>query len=159
MARGPIKKKIKKKKGQLRLKGLSGIAVNPTEQEIKIAEGLAKGLSKKDALVDAGISESNARSNSAELTSTPGVNKAFRDALARAQVGVDRIAGVVDAGLKATKVIGVDKDDELILFPDFSERRQMARLAGEFMDGFPDKKFDLPEDTGSLSVTIKRAAK
>jgi hypothetical protein len=160
MARGPIKPKIKKLKGQPKLKGLSGIAVRPTEQDIKIAEGIALGLSKKDALTRAGVSEANARSNSAELTAAPGVLKALGDAFAKVGVGVDRIAEVVDAGLRATKVVDVTKDVEnpFLLFPDFAERRQMARLASELMDLFPEKEVEIGNG-GSLNVVIRRSGK
>jgi hypothetical protein len=160
MAKGPIKQKIKKLKGQPKLKGLSGIAVKPTEQDIKIAEGIALGKSKKAALMDAGVSEANARSNSAELTSAPGVQKALRDAFAKVNVGVDRIAVVIDEGLKATKVVDVTKDNDypFLLFPDYSERRQMARLASELMDLFPEKELEFG-GTGSLNVIIRRSGK
>jgi hypothetical protein len=160
MARGPRKKKIKKIPGQPKLKGLSGIAVRPTEQDIKIAEGIARGLSKKDALLAAGVSEKNARSNSADLTSAPGVQKALRDAFETAHVGVDRIAQVISEGLQATKVVDVTKDKEypFLLFPDFAERRQTARLASELLDLFPDKEVDLG-GMGSLNVVIRRSGK
>lgn len=155
MARGPIKQKIKKLKGQPKLKGLSGIAVKPTEQDIKIAEGIALGKSKRDALMDAGISEKNARSNSAELTSAPGVQKALRDAFAKVNVGVDRIALVIDEGLNADKVVSVKPWK---IYPDYSERRQMARLASELMDLFPEKEIEVG-GSGSLNVIIRRSGK
>ena len=160
MARGKIKPKIKKaKKGQQRLKGISGIAIQPTEQEIKIAEGLAKGLSKKDALMQAGIAESNARSNSAELTNTPGVNKAMQDALSRAQVGVDRIAQTIKEGLEATKVVSTKP---WIIFPDFSERRQTARFASDLLgllsrDGVPSNSLTPGEEKNLISQAEQEA--
>lgn len=108
--------------------------------QIKIAEGLAKGLTKKEALVAAGISEANARSNSSELTNQPGVRAALETALKKANVGIDRIAGIVDDGLRAVRVISVD--DPLVLFPDYQERRQMARLASELLDLFPAQRIE-----------------
>lgn len=163
MAKGPIKAKIKKgKKGQIPLKGISGIAIKPTVQDIKIAEGLAKGLGKIEALKEAGIAETNARSNSATLTNTPGVNKALQEALGRAQVGIDRIAQTIDEGLNATKVVTVTKNNEVVLFPDYPERRQTARFASELMglmvkDGPAGNGMD-PEEEGALIASAEAKA-
>lgn len=158
MARGPIRPTVKKpKKGQIRLKGISGIAVRPTTEDIKIAEGLAEGKKKIEALTEAGISESNARSNSSELCSRPGVLTALNEALNKAHVGVDRIAQKINEGLEATRPVVIKTAMKTV--PDFAVRHQYVRTASELLDLFPDKKFELPEGAGSLSVTIKRATK
>ena len=157
MAKGPIRPKINiGKKGQISLKGISGIPVQPTEQQIKIAEGLAKGLSKKDALMQAGISESNARSNSADLTQEPGVRKALGIALEKAKVGIDNIAQAIRAGYSATRPVVLKS--KINDYPDYAERRQTARFHAELIDLFPQDEVEL-NNKGSLSVIIRRAGK
>ncbi len=100
-----MKKKANKKVRQLRLKGISGIKIKPTEQDIKIAAGLAAGKKKNEALVEAGVSPENARSNSAEILARPGVRAALAIALDRANVNLDRVATVLNEGLSATRII------------------------------------------------------
>ena len=157
MARGPIKPKVKKKKGQLRLKGISGIPVLVTARDVKIAEGIISKKGKIKSLVDAGVSEKNARSNSAELIKAPGVQKAINEALDRVDAGLDRIATVIDRGLDAKKLVTIEK--EVYLVEDHAVQHQFVRTTAELRDWFPDKKLELPDGAGSLSVTIKRAAK
>ena len=103
-----MKKKAKKKARQLRLKGISGIKIKPTEQDIKIAAGLAAGKKKNEALTDAGVSPENARSNSAELLGRPGVRAALAEALDKASVNIDRVAQALNEGLSATKIISAN---------------------------------------------------
>lgn len=163
MARGLIKPRVKKIPGQKKLKGLSGIPVKPTARQIKIAEGMAKGLTKKQALLEAGVSEANARSNSAELTSEPGVLKALDIAFEKANVNLDRIAMTIDEGLSAKKVISAvvltykpkkdqpdvidaaaldDVSKRFIEVADHAVRHQFVRTASELMDLFPAKKVE-----------------
>lgn len=150
MARGPLKQKIKKgKKGQLRFKGISGIAVKPTEQEVKIAEGIAAGRTKKEALIAAGVSEKNARSNSRELTNTPGVRKALDEAFRMAGVGIHRIALVIDEGLSASKMIATKTS--VFEYPDHAVRHQFVRTASELLDLFPDKKLQISNPAQDMS--------
>jgi len=157
MARGPLKKKIKKgKKGQLPLKGIQGIEVRPTEQQIKAAKGVVEGKPIKEAFTEAGYSEKTVRSNSAELQKEPGYLKALDEAFKRAGVGIDNIAQVIKDGYSATRPVVLKS--RIKDYPDYSERRQIARFHAELIDLFPNAEVEL-NNTGSLSVVIKRAAK
>jgi len=106
-----VKKETKKKKAkkprQIPLKGISG-KVKPTPQQLLIAKGLVEGKKKGEALVGAGVSPANARSNSAEILSQPGVKVAVRQVLQEAGVTPEKLGKVLNEGLAATKVISAN---------------------------------------------------
>lgn len=170
------KSKAKKKqiKRQLRLKGINP-AVKPTEQDVKIAQNLAAGMKKGEALIAAGISPENARSNSAEIIGRPGVRAALALALDEAGVGLTRIAQVLNEGLSATKIISANllvtdengKEElpctngfvdataesaakEFIRVEDFSVRHKYLETSCKLLDLFPREAApgspDLPPD-------------
>lgn len=154
------KSKAQKKKTakQLRLKGINP-KVRPTKRDVAIAEGLAAGMKKGEALVAAGFAPATARANSAEIIGRPGVRAALAMALDRADVGVDRVAQALNEGLAATKVISanllmVAEGDELpevidatqddatkqrafIRVEDFSVRHKYLETSCKLLDLFP----------------------
>lgn len=161
-----IKSKSKKKKikKQLRLKGING-KIKPTAQDVRIAKELVKpGVKKGEALIAAGIPPLSARSNSAEIIARPGVQAALVMAMEEAGVTTQRIAGCVNDGLSATKIVSVNllvldkdelprkdgfvdatKDEPLIerafvRVEDYAVRHSYVRTAAELLDLFPAKE-------------------
>ena len=103
-----VKKSVKEKRAkQIPLKGITG-KVKPSVQDMLIAKGLAEGKKKGEALVAAGVSPKNARSNSREILGRPGVQAALNKTLRKAGITTERIAEVLAQGLAATKVISAN---------------------------------------------------
>ncbi len=169
-------KSKKKKARQLRLKGISGIKIKPTAQDIKIAEGLAAGKKKNESLVDAGVSPENARSNSAELLARPGVRAALSEALDKANVNIDRVAQALNEGLSATKIISANllviaedgkeelpvkdgyidatdeaKQKEFIRVEDFAVRHKYLETSIKLLDLFPAEGSVITEERVTIS--------
>lgn len=149
MAPKPKRPKIKSIPGQESFKGNLG-KVRSTEQDIKIAEGLAAGKTKKQALMEAGISETNAESNAKQIINSPGVQAALNKAFKKAGIGLDRIAGVLSEGLNAEKPVVVKS--RIVFVKDHAVRHQVARTVCELENLFPDPKMKL-EHSGSIGIT------
>lgn len=150
--------KVKKIPGQQRLKGITG-KVKPSPQDLLIAKNLAEGKKKGEALIGAGVSPGNAKSNSAEILARPGVQAAIKLTMQGAGITTELIAQKLREGLSATKVISAnllllssdrpdeiidatviaesDREKALIRVEDFPVRHRYLETSCKLLDLFP----------------------
>ena len=85
---------------------------------------------KQQALLDAGYSPSAAHQQQIAMDR---IKTPMQEALEKANVTIDRIAGKIDEGMEAT---------ERGVIPDFGTRHKYVVTAAELHDVFPSKKLD-----------------
>jgi hypothetical protein len=122
----------------------AGAALQPLPvRKQRYIEGVVAGKSRKQAALDAGYSEAMAE-HPGKLE-TADVRQAFT-ALVRQTIPPERIVGVLEAGLAATKV---QSEREIA---DFGERRQYAELAAEYGQYVAPAKTDAQAASGVVIV-------
>ena len=121
-------------------------------------EGLAEGKTKVQAALDAGYSESVARTAKQNIE-TEDVREAFAE-LIRSSIPAEKIAARIIDGLDATETKlytyeGMIVDERQLIA--WSERREYAKLAAEYGGYFvPTQKRELElEHAGEVNVTVE----
>ena len=154
------KKKAKKKKAQLRLRGISG-KIKPTAQDFLIAKKIiVDGKKKGEALVEAGFSPGTVRGNSGEILRKPGVRAAMAIVMIEAGIDEELIARKLNEGMNATKIIsanllmlgdsgkpddvidataiaGAEREKAFIRVEDFQVRHKYLETSCKLLDLFP----------------------
>ena len=125
-----------------------------TEKAAIIGTEYVKTGNKVKSAMAGGLSRANAESNCAQIFRDPGVQKAISLALERANATIDRVAGVLDKGLSAHKVIDVTINGkrQSVIVEDLTTQHQFARTTAELRNWFPDKKVKL-DHSGSIGIT------
>lgn len=123
----------------------------------KYVDGRAKGLSKKDAALAAGYSESVALKAKSHIE-TPEVRAAFAQ-LMRKKIPAERIAQRISEGLDAMETKFFQKDGVVTDRRDviaWSERRQYASLAAELGGYHAPPRQESPDSGAKVLIQFIR---
>ena len=120
---------------------------SPTVKQRALVRGIVSGKSQTQAAIDAGYSERSAYSVGSETLKKPEVRELMQRALRRKGISEDRLAEVLDEGLRANRVIsavvGTDatgKTMDFIDVPDHATRHKFLDSAIELLDFKPEKQ-------------------
>lgn len=126
------------------------------KDHIKVAEGLARGLSKREAVRQAGYSPMTAEKKAYVIVKSPLVQSALTDALERLGVTFDDLLKPVVEALKATlparSVAGLRKTN----FPDHRVRLAAHDLLVRLYGGVPRPSDIPPAPQKGLTVIISK---
>jgi hypothetical protein len=125
------------------------------ERKRRYLENRIAGMSKYDAGIDAGFTESVSR-NAASRIETPDVRKAFRE-LMMVACPAEKLAKRIQEGLDATETKLFAHDGKVAdqrEVPHYAERRQYAELAVKY-GGYVEEKSSNVNVGQALNIHIK----
>ena len=115
--------------------------------ERKAVLGVIEGKSKTQALIDAGYSESTANKRQQMVFGRDRVQDAFIAAFERAGISVDTLARLMKDGLEATRILGIKKDGEFLISPDWRIRHKYLETVLKIKGAYHDKTARHVEET------------
>ena len=126
------------------------------KDHIKVAEGLARGLSKREAVRQAGYSDSTAEKKASAIVNRPLVQSALTEALERQGVTFDQILKPLMDALGATLVARTLKGLVQTTLPDHRIRLEAHDRAIRPYGGTPRATEIPPPPAPGLVVIIER---
>ena len=126
------------------------------KDHIKVAEGLARGLSKREAVRQAGYSDSTAEKKAYDIVNRPLVQTALTEALERQGVTFDQILKPVIDALNATVIVRTLEGPVKTKLPDHRIRLEAHDRLVRLYGGTPKAADPLPPAPPGLTIIIQR---
>lgn len=128
------------------------------KDHIKVAEGLARGLSKREAVRQAGYSLMTAEKKASAIVKRPLVQSALTEALERRGATLERILGPLVDALDANVIVRSQSlgSAHETPYPDHHLRMRAADLLIGLYGGMPKALKIPPQPTKGLTVIISK---